>query len=95
MNQDDIEMLEELTYLSLQSSPAEQLVEEIEAIMNYVKQLKDADTKGVLPLIHPLDLNQPCRLDEVTEKSCVAELKKVAPSFEDDLYLVPKVIDIN
>lgn len=69
------------------------LPEEINAIMDFVDQLRRIDTNQTAPLFHPFDLHQPLREDAVTEENCLEQLAAIAPLFEDDLYLVPKVID--
>lgn len=61
--------------------------------MDFVDQLRRIDTSGVAPLFHSFDEHQRLKADKVTEKDHSAELAKIAPLFEDGLYLVPKVID--
>lgn len=88
----DIENIARLACLDASDNTA-QLNEEINSIMNFVEQLRSMDTNGVAPLFHPLALHQRLRADELTEEECIAELEAMAPLFEDDLYLVPKVIE--
>lgn len=88
------EALENIAQLAnLETEQSQQLADEISAIMDFVEQLISVDTKGVAPLFHPFDLHQRLRADEITEDDCLAELEAIAPLFEDDLYLVPKVLD--
>jgi aspartyl-tRNA(Asn)/glutamyl-tRNA(Gln) amidotransferase subunit C len=68
-----------------------QLHEEINSIMNFVEQLRSVNTSDVAPLFHPLALHQRLRVDDITEEECSAQLEGMAPLFEDNLYLVPKV----
>jgi len=82
-----------LAYLDTDLEHSSQLMQEISSIMDFVDQLRSVDTSAVAPLFHPLALHQRLRSDVVTEESCLAELEAIAPLFEDDLYLVPKVID--
>lgn len=76
-----------------ESEDHRQLCEEVNAIMDFVEQLRQVDTTGQAPLFHPFDLHQRLRPDEVREKDCSKELAEIAPLFENGLYLVPKVID--
>ncbi len=93
ISQTDLEQIARLAYLNEDSNNNAQLFEEINSIMNFVDQLRSIDTKHVAPLFHPFDLHQRVRPDVVTEEECLAQLESIAPMFEDNLYLVPKVID--
>ncbi|MBA3536374.1 MAG: Asp-tRNA(Asn)/Glu-tRNA(Gln) amidotransferase subunit GatC [Tatlockia sp.] len=92
LNEKDLEKIALLAYLDC-GSDNHQLAADLNSIMNFVEQLRKIDTTQVAPLFHPLDLSQRLRADEITEKDCSAELAKIAPSFEDGYYQVPKVID--
>lgn len=88
---DEFKQISELAYLD--TSLNAQLEKDIEAIMDFVEQLSAQDTSNILPLFHPFDLHQRLRPDAVTEEDCLAELAELAPLFEEDLYLVPKVLE--
>jgi aspartyl-tRNA(Asn)/glutamyl-tRNA(Gln) amidotransferase subunit C len=51
------------------------------------------DTENVSPMAHPLDTTQRLRKDEVTETNQREHFQQIAPSVEEGLYLVPKVIE--
>lgn len=89
----DLEKISQLAYLDTDIEHSPKLIEDINAIMNFVDQLRAVNTQEVEPLFHPLALNQRLRADEVTEENYLAELEALAPKFEQDLYLVPQVID--
>jgi len=89
----ELHAIQQLAYLDPKGADADLLAKEINAIMDFVQELREIDTEGVVPLFHPMDLHQRLRADEVTEDNCLAELAGLAPNFADDLYLVPKVID--
>ncbi|MCX7116508.1 MAG: Asp-tRNA(Asn)/Glu-tRNA(Gln) amidotransferase subunit GatC [Legionellales bacterium] len=55
--------------------------------------LQNINTTDVAPLFHPLHLFQRLRPDDAHAEPCVIQLAQMAPSFTDDLYWVPKVID--
>ncbi|GIS33486.1 MAG: hypothetical protein Ct9H90mP4_14000 [Gammaproteobacteria bacterium] len=42
---------------------------------------------------HPLNLSQPTRPDQVTEKDQREKFQETAPSVKSGLFLVPKVIE--
>jgi aspartyl-tRNA(Asn)/glutamyl-tRNA(Gln) amidotransferase subunit C len=88
-----IRSIAELAYLDTNNDDMEKLAREVNDIMDFVQQLNQINTTNVAPLFHPMDLHQMLRTDEVTEESCLQELAEIAPYFEEQLYLVPKVID--
>lgn len=89
----DLEDLAQLACLDIDTEKNQTLVDEINAIMDFVEQLRNHDTARTAPIFHPFDLHQRLRNDTITEEDCSAELAAIAPLFEDNLYLVPKVID--
>jgi aspartyl-tRNA(Asn)/glutamyl-tRNA(Gln) amidotransferase subunit C len=68
-------------------------VEKLSKIVDFVDQLSQADTAGVVPMAHPLDAVQRLRPDVVTEPDERDRYQQNAPSVADGLYLVPKVIE--
>jgi aspartyl-tRNA(Asn)/glutamyl-tRNA(Gln) amidotransferase subunit C len=89
----DLEKISGLAYLDTDIEHSPKLIQDINAIMNFVDQLRSINTQEVTPLSHPLALYQRLRSDIPTEKNCSVELEALAPMFADDLYLVPQVID--
>lgn len=89
----ELKKLAALSYLELDGNSTQQLAHDVGAIMDFVEQLRQVDTTDVPPLLSPLNLQQRLRADEVSEKNHVAALANIAPSFANDLYLVPKVIE--
>lgn len=89
----ELQTLSHLAYLDCGNDNTHALVTEINAIIDFVQQLKTVDTAQIAPLFHPIDIHQHLRVDEVSEENCAAELALIAPSFEEGLYWVPKVID--
>ncbi|KTC79376.1 Asp-tRNA(Asn)/Glu-tRNA(Gln) amidotransferase subunit GatC [Legionella cherrii] len=89
----ELDKISQLAYLDTDIEHSPKLIEDINAIMSFVDQLRSIDTQKVEPLFHPLALNQRLRSDVVTEENCLSDLEALAPRFEQDLYLVPQVID--
>lgn len=80
--------------LDEQSTDTESLCQQISDILTMVDSLKQVDTHNIKPLAHPLELSQPLRADEVTEFNQIDDIQSNAPLKEDNVFLVPKVIDI-
>jgi aspartyl-tRNA(Asn)/glutamyl-tRNA(Gln) amidotransferase subunit C len=93
ISQEDLAKIARLAYLNTDSTDSSKLTQEVSSIMDFVDQLRSVDTTNVAPLFHPFALHQRLRDDVVTEEDCIAELEAIAPMFEDNLYLVPKVIE--
>lgn len=86
-----IEQLNHLSSLAyLDAAPA--LINDIQAMIHFVEQLRQVDTTDVQPLPHPMDAIQPLRSDEAKMCNLSESLARVAPQFKNNLYLVPKVI---
>jgi aspartyl-tRNA(Asn)/glutamyl-tRNA(Gln) amidotransferase subunit C len=89
----DLKKIAALAYLEMDAASAKRQSQDMNAIMAFVEQLRQIDTTNVIPLFHPLDLQQRLRDDQVRETNAVEQLAAIAPLFTDNLYLVPKVID--
>ena len=75
--------LKEIAYLArinVKDESLSSLKVELEEILKLFEELNEADTSEVEAMSHPLDLSQPVRKDEVTEKNEREELLKNAPS---------------
>ena len=91
--EDKLKKIAALAYLETDKKSTQQLAHDVSAIMAFIEALRKMDTTSVTPLLHPLDLHQRLRDDDVKEPNCVDQLANIAPLFADGLYLVPKVID--
>ena len=88
-----LDQIASLAYIQFDESQNEKMSNDVDKIMKFVETLQTINTDEIEPLMHPLDMNQRLRKDTPDNTSYVSELKKIAPAFEDDHYLVPKVID--
>ncbi|STX29291.1 glutamyl/tRNA (Gln) amidotransferase subunit C [Legionella beliardensis] len=95
ISKNDLHKIARLAYLEPETEEMEKLALEVNAIIDFVQQLQGLDTAEVHPLFHPLNLKQRLRDDEITEQNCIDELASIAPQFENDLYLVPKFVDVD
>jgi aspartyl-tRNA(Asn)/glutamyl-tRNA(Gln) amidotransferase subunit C len=69
------------------------LQDDLGRIVQMVNQITEADTQGIVPMAHPLNMNQEFRADEVTEQNERDLLIKLSSKAEAGLYLVPQVIE--
>ncbi|HWK54153.1 MAG TPA: Asp-tRNA(Asn)/Glu-tRNA(Gln) amidotransferase subunit GatC [Hyphomicrobiales bacterium] len=89
----DIEIIAHLARLHLGEAAQQEALGSITDILGLIDQMQAVDTTGVEPLAHPLDVPQRLREDVVTETDQREQLLKLAPSAENGLFLVPKVIE--
>lgn len=94
---EDVQRIAHLARLEL--SPAEQsaMRDQLDGFFRIVEQMSAVDTSGVEPLYTPLSAVQAVSLrlreDAVTETDERSANQRSAPSVEEGLFLVPKVIE--
>jgi len=93
LTQDDVKKIAHLARLSINEEDIPSYEKELSNILGLVEQMSAVDTDGVLPMAHPLDMAQRLRDDVVTETDHHEQYQSIAPSVENDLYLVPQVIE--
>ena len=91
LTKDQVEHIAALARLQLEEGEFDDVVDKLSRIVDFVDQLAQADTSGVVPMAHPLDVAQRLRPDEVTEPDDREHVQQNAPATQDGLYLVPKV----
>ncbi|MEL7310549.1 MAG: Asp-tRNA(Asn)/Glu-tRNA(Gln) amidotransferase subunit GatC [Pseudomonadota bacterium] len=89
----DIDKLAQLARLEFDEAEHEDFVQKLGAIVDFVDQLQAADTAGVTPMAHPLDLVQPLRADVADPRIDRSALQSTTQDVADGLYVVPKVIE--
>jgi len=89
----DIHDVAELARIRIADDQLDNVTQRITEILGMVEQLQGVDTSDVEPMANPLDATQLLRPDEVTEVDRRDELLAIAPLTEDNLFLVPKVIE--
>ena len=82
-----------LARLAVADEEVHEMSRQLGAILDFANQLDAADTEGVEPMAHPMDVAARLRRDEVTEEITREAFQKIAPATTDDLYLVPQVIE--
>jgi aspartyl-tRNA(Asn)/glutamyl-tRNA(Gln) amidotransferase subunit C len=89
----DIEIIAHLARLSLTEAESTDALDSITSILHLIDQMQAVDTSNVAPLAHAFEASQRLREDVVTEQDQREALLKLAPSAEQGLFLVPKVIE--
>lgn len=90
---DAIEKVARLARIRLEPADVPALTDSISNILAMVDRLQAVDTAGVEPLANSCDASQRLRADAVSEADQRARFQAIAPSTEQGLYLVPRVIE--
>ncbi len=93
LKRSEVEKIAHLARLQVSDDELDAVAGDLSNILDLVAQMEGADTEGVTPMAHPLDMAQRLRPDEVTESDQRDKFQAIAPATENGLYLVPKVID--
>ena len=93
LSRHEVESIAHLARLEISADEVPVYVDNLSRIIDFVQQLERADTEGVAPMAHPLNMTQPLRKDEVTETDQHALYQQNAQAVESGLYLVPRVIE--
>lgn len=89
----EVEYISNLAAIDVNENEVEDVAEKLSSILALFAQMQAADTDHVSPMAHPLDQVQRLRPDVVTATDQHHKLQSVAPSVEQDMYLVPQVIE--
>jgi aspartyl-tRNA(Asn)/glutamyl-tRNA(Gln) amidotransferase subunit C len=93
----DTRRIAHLARLDLSEAEQMLMLEQLNGFFGIVEQMSAVDTRGVEPLYTPLSAVQAVSLrlreDVVTEGDDRAANQRSAPSVEDGLFLVPKVLE--
>ena len=90
---DDVHRIAHLARIEIDAGAAASVHAELTSIFALINELQAIDTHGIVPMSHAQDVAAPLRDDRVTEPDRHAEFQQLAPAVEDDLYLVPRVIE--
>jgi len=89
----EVKKIARLARLAIDEAEVERYAHDLSGILDLVERMNQADTQGVEPMAHPLDMAQRLRPDVVTETNQRELFQLNAPAVEHGLYLVPKVIE--
>ena len=93
LSADQVRQVAQLARLEIKPEQVDHYAGQLSRILDVVSELSKENTEGVTPMAHPLAMTQRLRPDAVTEPDRRAEYQAHAPSVQDGLFLVPKVIE--
>ena len=93
-SRDAIEYIAHLARLDIkETEDINSIQADLNKIVAMVNQITAANTDGIQPMAHPLDMAQRLRADAVTEPNDREILLALAPVSESGLFLVPTVLE--
>ena len=93
MDKKTVTTISYLSRLKIDAEKDDKIINDLDNIIAFVDQLKDADTNNIEPLSNPLEKTAKTRKDDVTAKNLKKELLEIAPSSNEDYFLVPRVVE--
>tara|TARA_B100000073_G_scaffold339991_1_gene339175 strand:+ start:457 stop:738 length:282 start_codon:yes stop_codon:yes gene_type:complete len=93
MDKKTVTTISYLSRLKIDVEKEDKITKDLDNILEFVNQLNDVDTSNIEPLTNPLEKIAQTRSDKVTAKNLKKELLDIAPSSNDDYFLVPRVVE--
>lgn len=90
---DDVRRIARLARVALSDDELAATRTQLDAVFGLIEKLQAVDTTGFEPMTHPQPMVARLRADEVSEENRRDDFQRVAPSVEQGLYLVPRVIE--
>jgi len=93
INKEEVKKVAQLARLELNEHEISNHAEQLEKILEYIKQLEKIDTDGVPSTTRAIEVINVFRKDEKKNSDCNEELLELGPSREDKFFKVPKIIN--
>ncbi len=93
LSKSDVDHIAHLARLEVSDDEVADYVDKLSSIIDLVARLGELDTSDVLPMAHPLDMNQRLRPDVVTETNRRDLYQRNAQAVGGGFYRVPRVIE--
>ncbi|MBO5929702.1 MAG: Asp-tRNA(Asn)/Glu-tRNA(Gln) amidotransferase subunit GatC [Clostridia bacterium] len=82
-----------LARLKFSDADAEKLEADMAEIINFADTLSELDTKDIVPTAHAIPMQNAFREDEIKPSFDRREILKNAPDFDEEGFIVPKVVE--
>jgi len=92
ITKEEVKKVAHLARLELNENEINNHAEQLEKILDYVRQLEKIDTDDVPCTTRAIEVVNVFRKDENKNSDCNEELLELGPSREDEYFKVPKII---
>lgn len=89
---DEVKKVAQLARIELNESEIHQHAEQLEKILEYIKQLENINTENIECTTRAIEVVNVLRKDEKKDYENSEELLNLAPSRENKFFKVPKII---
>ena len=93
ITKEEVNKVAHLARLELNENEINNHAEQLEKILDYIKQLEEIDTDDVPCTTRAIEVSNVFRKDENKVSDCTEELLELGPSREDKYFKVPKIIN--
>jgi len=93
INKDEVKKVAHLARLELNENEINNHAEQLEKILDYIKQLEQIDTDDIPCTTRAIEVTNVFRKDENKNSECTEEILELGPSREDKYFKVPKIIN--
>jgi|TARA_B100000780_G_scaffold114016_1_gene79888 aspartyl-tRNA(Asn)/glutamyl-tRNA(Gln) amidotransferase subunit C len=93
INKEEISKIAHLARIKVSQTEADEVEKKLDGILALIEKMQEVNTESIEPMSHALDITQPLREDEVTEKDIRDKSLPLAPHTENSLFIVPQVIE--
>ena len=92
ITKEEVKKVAHLSRLELNENEINNHAEQLEKILDYIRQLEKIDTDDVPCTTRAIEVVNVFRKDENKNSDCNEELLELGPSREDNYFKVPKII---
>ena len=93
ITKEEVKKVANLARLELNDNEINNHAEQLEKILDYIRQLEKIETNDVPCTMRAIEVSNVLRKDEKKNSDCTEELLELAPSVEDKYFKVPKIIN--
>ncbi|MDC3044677.1 Asp-tRNA(Asn)/Glu-tRNA(Gln) amidotransferase subunit GatC [Prochlorococcus sp. AH-736-B04] len=93
ITKEEVEKVANLARLELNENEINNHAEQLEKILDYIRQLEKIDTDSVPCTTRAIEVLNVFRKDEKKNSDCDEEILELAPSKEDKYFKVPKIMN--
>ena len=91
ITKEEVKKVAHLARLELNEDEINNHAEQLEKILEYIKQLEKIDTNDVLCTTRAIEVINVFRKDEKKNSDCAEDILDLGPSREDQYFKVPKI----
>tara|TARA_A100001388_G_scaffold270258_1_gene247580 strand:+ start:409 stop:702 length:294 start_codon:yes stop_codon:yes gene_type:complete len=93
ISKEEVKKVAHLARLELNENEIKNHAEQLEKILDYIRQLEKIDTENVPSTTRAIEVTNVFRKDEKKNSDCTEDLLELGPSREDQYFKVPKIIN--